>query len=162
MEQVLFRGVKVFGDKTGVFGFKNTIAKLKMPYKLLYIYRDGRDVVASAVRHYLMQGKESGWVTNDIAKSSQLWADAHKEFESFRDEREWAAIRFEDYMESPYKICRTIADLTGIDLDIVMNRRNQVFNDKVSHIGYHKQIIPSWEEHFTEDAKALLKRLGYE
>ena len=147
-----------FGDKQARPNVLLKMYELGIEYKLIVIYRDGRDVAASGARH--KRGLPPPW-SNDPVENAESWAGI---FESLFDVLEkldpsmYVVIRFEDYILEPDKNFELMGELIGID----HNKFNKaMFKKEKAHMGYYPQWCPDWKQTFTEKSKTMLNRLGY-
>jgi hypothetical protein len=147
-----------FGDKQARPNVLKKMYELGIDYRLIIIYRDGRDVAASGARQ--KKGAPPPW-SNDPAENADSWAAIFENQLSvleILDPNMYVLIRFEDYILEPDKNFELIGELLGID----HNEFNKtIFKKEKAHMGYYAQWCPDWEQTFTERSKAMLKRLGY-
>jgi hypothetical protein len=147
-----------FGDKQARLNVLIKMYELGINYKLIVIYRDGRDVAASGVRH--KRGLSPPWSNNPV-ENADHWATVFEEqfpvLEKI-DPSMYVLIRFEDYILKPDKNFELIGELLGVDPN---EFDKTMFNKAEAHMGYYTKWCPDWEQTFTDRSKAMLKRLGY-
>jgi hypothetical protein len=127
-------------------------------YKLIVIYRDGRDVAASGARK--KRGLPPPWSNNPV-ENADSWALVFENFFAILEKLDpsiYVTIRFEDYILEPDKNFELIGELLGIDPN---EFDKTMFNKEEAHMGYYTQWCPDWEQTFTDRSKAMLKKLGY-
>jgi hypothetical protein len=147
-----------FGDKQARPNVLLKMYELGIDYKLIAIYRDGRDVAASGSRH--KRGLAPPWSNNPV-ENADSWA---KIFEILLavleklDPNMYVLIKFEDYILEPDKNFKMMGELLGI---APSEFNKKMFKKDKAHIGYYSKWCPDWEQTFTDRSKAMLKRLGY-
>lgn len=166
---------ELFGDRFEVIGDKvpqppnphriNAMLREGIDFKLIYIYRDGRDVVASKYRHKVATNIDPYWATTDIRQASDVWVNKMMQwdlfYDDYKDKIPILVIRFEDIIDDRDKIVKQLSDFIEVDEDTINKNIEDKFSDKTSHRGYYQKWIPNWEEHFVPPAKMYLKKLGY-
>ena len=166
VEDNLFsNSLRIIGDKTDL-RYAN---KQNLPYfidncKHIFIYRDGRDCVASGFRHFKNGMSRSSWATNNITEMSNLWVRSFRHMDSLKEilpSDTYLTMRFEDYKHNPAKVANQIAEFLSIKPHNVLRRIHSHFETTQSHTGYFKTIIPNWQNQFSEKALETLTSLGY-
>ena len=155
---------RMFGDRYKVFGDKGILRQgaevmynHRIPYKLIIIHRDGRDIISSALRH-----RNNTWFgSGSIREKSGCWAKITTSQFDFAEEFdvEHLIIRFEDYIDRPGKNMELIENFLGID-GLVSLEKTHIDYSK-SNRGYYRNYIPNWQEKFHPDAIKLLSKLEY-
>ena len=156
---------KFFGDKFGTPSIRQFKVNKSLNIKYIYIYRDGRDSVASGFRKNLGPNDKKIWRSKNLKLNSKDWADHYFRWEEAKrniiSDGYWCEIRFEDYIDNPSKNMHIISEFLGIDHKELVKFENQLINEDSSHKGYYSQLIPNWEKEFHPDAIEVLKILGY-
>jgi hypothetical protein len=169
VEPILYKNCIRFGDKTG-FSFTDDnlldLVVAGLSCQIVYIYRDGRDVVASGKRLYKNKSieKRRSWQNESITAMSDAWANNIFGWTSVRQhfpKGTTIEIRFEDYIHNPVSITKQIADHIKCSTKELKSSINNNFNTITSHHGYHKQLIPNWKDEFSPLAISALQTLGY-
>jgi hypothetical protein len=169
VEQELFGNATHYGDKTGYALDQNLslsrIMSIARPARFIFPYRDGRDVVASGLRHAKTKGihKES-WATKDPHHLSMQWANAMDMWERNKkslDPDTYTDIRMEDYVDNPVDITVRMANVLQIDQVAVKQSINKHVNSAATNTGYHQLWIPDWKERFDKRAIQWLEKLEY-
>jgi hypothetical protein len=164
VETVLFAGrFRVIGDKTDL-KYRVSDDLYSYPSKYIFIHRDGRDCVASGLRHFQQGMSRSSWAMGDVAKMSRLWAQSFDQIDKVTDRLssdDYEVIRFDEYRTNPGGVSNRIGKLLDIKPPNIMRRIQSHFDSKRSHTGYFQAFIPDWEELFSEEAKDKLRMLGY-
>lgn len=160
---------KVFGDKKNCTFILDKIVK---PFRVIYLIRDGRDVVSSEKRK-----KSSRWTIAEksVRNLSKDWAFEVKYWLENRHKYDQLTIKFEDLIHEPEKTWSHVADFLGISYESLIKEHNAVITSKGdrngyhksvkqsgdSHIGYYKQWIPDWEKEFHPSAIEILQETKY-
>ena len=147
-----------FGDKGAHPNALQKMHELGIDYKLIVIYRDGRDAAASGARQ--RRGLPAPWSNNPV-ENADYWAVNFEDLFAVLDKLDpsmYVVIKFEDYVFEPDKNFVLIGELLGIDPN---EFDKTMFNKEEAHIGYYSKWCPDWKQTFTERSKAMLKRLGY-
>lgn len=154
-EKILFGQSLHVGDKGGATS--STLRKMTLPYKLIIVYRDGRDVAASGVRlgytTKLGYGKPPYSISAE--ENALAWARALGAMLGVVDAglvSDYLILKFEDY---PDKNIEKLSNYLGLDLNL------SSFDLERAHIGYYKELYPEWVKTFPKPAKDLLCRLKY-
>lgn len=141
--------------------------------KVVWIYRDGRDVCSSNRRHWRRLAKKSveaakrnPWASDDMVFASDRWAQkmiALEETESVLDGRSIPnmRIKFEDLISNPDNVIGPLAEFLGLSESILANNIADKIKESKHHVGYYSEWIEDWEEQFTPLAKEVLARYGY-
>ena len=157
---------KYFGDKRGTPSIEqfNLLSELNIKY--IYIYRDGRDSVASAFRinSFSKPGK-AAWRSTDPRINSKDWADHYFIWEEAKaniiPDGNWCELRFEDYINAPLKNSTIMSKFLGVDLDEMIKLEKRFIKSRETHKGHFTQWVPDWEETFHQEAIEVLKKLEY-
>ena len=167
-EHELFSGVPIYGDKTGYdeeITFKRILSVMPKPSKVIYIHRDGRDVVSSGVRYARKKGVyRKTWAMDDPTKLSDHWTNAMEQWYEVRDtipKKDRCVIRMEDLVHMPDKVAADLNQLTGIPEQQFLASILKNVSVEGSNIGYHQHWVPDWEDQFTDRAIKMLERLKY-
>lgn len=175
MEEVLF------GDRFGIIGDKfptvineqqiSSMLEAKMKLNIIWIYRDGRDVVSSCYRHG-GQGKPPKvgdtrplWSCVTPQEGSLRWAKTLDYWRYIKNKFQNVVpimeIKFEDLIRFPHMVAEDIGNFLDISPELVYNSISQKASDRRSNIGNYKKIIPDWQNEFVPEATAMLKYLKY-
>lgn len=175
IEDVLFSDrFKIIGDKfpTVITQLQiETLLENNMPFKIIWIYRDGRDVVGSCYRHG-GQGRPPKvgdtrplWSCVNPQEGSLRWARTLAYWNDiksrFNKEVPIMEIRFEDLLKYPQMVAEDIGNFLDIAPDIVYNKIQQKVSGRAAHQGSYKEIIPNWRSEFAPEALDMLKELKY-
>lgn len=146
------------GDKGVTPAVLSRLNEEDINYKLIIIYRDGRDATASGIRS--KRNLKPPWSAN-ASENADHWARNYKRWFDILDQinnSKYILIKFEDYVNEPAKNFDLISNF--LDLDISEFNRSMI-NANRAHIGYYDKWCPDWEETFSEESKHMLRRLGY-
>lgn len=160
---------KVFGDKKNCTFILDDIVK---PFRVIYLIRDGRDVVSSEKRKQSSRWKISGKSIRNLSKD---WAFEVNYWLENRHKYDQLTIKFEDLINKPEKTWLYVADFLGISYEPLIKEHRAVIKSKGlregyhrsvkasgdSHIGYYKDWVPGWKEKFHPLAIEILYRTGY-
>lgn len=174
-ELMLLFEQEIFGDRFRVFGDKvpqpptpylvNAMLREGIDFKIIWIYRDGRDVVASRYRHKVATKIDPHWAISDVKAASNLWAEGMMKWDLFykdyKDRIPILVVRFEDIIDDREKLITQLSEFVEVNESILRQNIEDKFSDKISHRGYYKEWIPSWEKEFVLPAKMYLAKLGY-
>jgi hypothetical protein len=160
---------KVFGDKKHCTFIIGDIVK---PLKVIYLCRDGRDVVSSEVRR-----KSSRWrlANRSVKALSEDWAFDVNYWLEHRYKYDQLTLKFEDLINSPEETLHSVSQFLDIsseplvvEFEKVTNQRGKrkgyhktVAQSGESHIGYHNVWIPNWKKEFHPSAINILKKMDY-
>lgn len=142
-----------FGDKVLNINVLFKLLNINLKYKIIYVYKDGRDNIASRTNREAWDNRPSVW-SNNIFK----WQKLKKQI----NPNDYIEIRFEDFLYDPdvnaYKIKKLLKldDISNIKKEI----DKRIDGSKI-HIGHYKKIIPNWQEIFKKKDLEALKILGY-
>ena len=147
----------LYGDRYRYFGDKgatpDTLRRMSkdLPYKLIFIVRDGRHVASSKIR--------LGW-SSDIVRAVNDWT---KTIGSTLDviDKDYIIIRFEDYIDYPERNTNKMAKFLGVGKEKLFNIKQKLFSIEKAHKGYYKDYCPDWNKTFPKKTKQLLERLNY-
>jgi hypothetical protein len=139
---------------------------------MIWIYRDGRDVVSSCYRHGGMSGasKQVGdqrpqWACDNVYDGSLKWAQTmvrwHNIYIKYKHVIDILEIRFEEMLKYPAMISEDIGNFLDINPDIVYNNIRQKVSNRASNMGNYKKVIPNWEKEFAPAAISMLEILKY-
>ncbi len=160
---------KVFGDKKNCTFILNKIVK---PFKVIYLIRDGRDVVSSEKRRsssrWAIAGKSVKNLSKDWAFEVNYWLENRHKYDQL-------TIKFEDLIHEPEKTWSYVAGFLGISYEPLIKEHHAVITAKGnrngyhksvkqsgdSHVGYYKQWVPGWKEEFHPSAIEILHRMEY-
>lgn len=155
VEKVLFgEKYKWFGDKTVFQEVIEDMYLAGIPYKLIFIIRDGRDNVASRIKANF---KTMSGLTRDYVWAKYIfdWI----EFKKKLNEDDFIELRFEDF-QTELNVCK-IVDFLGLDIKELLQSQKNNFNAERAHPGHYKKYVPDWEKTFCSEAKEALNILGY-
>jgi hypothetical protein len=152
-----------WGDKWSDYVFHIEAVKAHFPdARIIYIYRDGRDVVASMLRKTLEA---------DSSVAFKRWVASIEAWLSWKDRVGHLAVRQEDLLRDPGKVAADIADYCGFRLEsmnhaayVLLGADAESSNDHVSenpfkHTGaYHDRLS---DADIPADAMRHLINLGY-
>lgn len=161
MEKCFFSDAKIFGDKIPHTMRVHHIRTLRdggIDFKAIYMYRDGRDRVASLFR----RPKNPKRPTRTIREESKYWARQIDVWKNsvLKTQTEHLNVRFEDYIENTEEVLRSLSDFTEIDYDQIRHNFDRVFKSNNTHRGQHERYF-DWEKEFHPEAIDMLKKLGY-
>lgn len=152
-----------WGDKWPDYVFHMREIKAHFPNaKVIYIYRDGRDVVASMLRKQ---------IADDVNHGFEQWVSAIGAWRSWENEVDHIAIRQEDLLRYPAEVGAYIARYCGIRLSsadharhVVLGADEQSNDDYVAenpfaHTGAYTALFS--DDDVPPAAKRLLASLGY-
>lgn len=166
-EQELFGSTSIYGDKTGYdeeITFEKILNVMPKPRKVIYIYRDGRDVVSSGLRHAYKGICRETWAIKDSTKLSDHWTNAMEqwyEVEHTISKQDRCVICMEDLVHRPESVAYGLSELTGVPEEKFLTRILENVSEEDSNIGYYKYWIPDWEDQFTGRAIDMLRQLKY-
>jgi len=146
VEAVLFENkFKYFGDTSNNI---EIISRLK-DTKVIFIYRDGRDVaIFNSKKHKL----------STIKDLAHKWAcDMESITKNIHNFDECITLRFEDFVEYP----EISFDKMSSFLDLNLNRYKKLINVRENHIGYYEKNWINWRKEATDKTKKMLSLLGY-
>ncbi|EJM99227.1 sulfotransferase [Phyllobacterium sp. YR531] len=152
-----------WGDKWSDYVFHIDTVKAHFPdAKIIYIYRDGRDVVASMLRKTIESDCDIGF---------KRWVASIEAWLSWRDRVDHLAIRQEDLLQYPEKVAASIAEYCGFTLEsaghaayVLLGSDSETPEDHVSenpfkHTGaYHDRLA---DTDVPANAMRHLISLGY-
>jgi LPS sulfotransferase NodH len=152
-----------WGDKWPDYVFHVKEIKEHFPNaKIIYIYRDGRDVVASMLRKGM---------ADDLHHGFEQWVNAIEAWKSWEKDVDHLAIRQEDLLQHPAEVAAYIARYCGIRLASAEHARYVLLGaDDVSNDDYVSENpfahTRSYGALFSDDdvpihARSLLTSLGY-
>lgn len=143
-------------------------------FKVVWIYRDGRDVCSSNRRVWQRLYKNGGeelanknpWASNDMAFAGDRWADRMLELVEMEKRLQTRNIpvmrvKFEDFIDNEDLLVPDLADFVEINCKVLAHNVNTMFNSDKHHCGYYTEWIPNWKEEFTDKAKDILEQFGY-
>lgn len=160
---------KVFGDKKNNTFILDNIVK---PFKVIYLIRDGRDVISSEKRkqtsRWTIAGKSVRNLSRDWAFEVNYWLENRHKYDQL-------TIKFEDLIHEPERTWLYVADFLGISYEPLIKEHHAVIKSKGnregyhssvknsgdSHIDYYKQRLPNWKEEFHPSAIEILYKIGY-
>lgn len=149
----------VFGDKGGL-GAIRVLQKAGLPFKVLYLFRDGRDSVASSISRHKDKKDDDSWKTSDPFESSLYWANEIKKWLELKErlnKDSYIEIQFEKYVDAPDETLEKIAAFLEVDNKFDLN----VLDTSKANIGRYKTELPDWQNSFSKEAVDVLKGLGY-
>ncbi|QND51445.1 sulfotransferase [Phyllobacterium sp. 628] len=130
--------------------------------KIIYIYRDGRDVVASMLRKGM---------ADNLGHGFEQWVNAIEAWKSWEKDVEHLAIKQEDLLQYPAEVAAFVARYCGIRLESAKHARYVLLgSDEVSSDDYVSENrfahTRSYGSLFSDDdvppnARELLTSLGY-
>lgn len=151
-ESVLFsNNYKYYGDK----GAPVSIMKKLPKTKVIFIYRDGRDVASSGAR--FKRGLKAPWA-NDPKVNAEHWAgNMQTNFNSLEEFNDCLVIKFEDYIDYPDKNFKLISEFLGLDY----KPYKSMINFEKMHKGYYTKHWPNWKKEASVSVIKMLERLKY-
>lgn len=175
LEEAIFQDkYRIIGDKFPTPFTEDRIQYLlnfNLEFKLIWIYRDGRDVVSSCYRHG-GQGRPPKvgdtrpmWSCVDPKEGSVRWVKVMRAwsvlYNKYKDHIPMLELKYENLLKYPHMTAEELGQFIGIDPEPIYNNiKNRVSFDE-SHKGYYNEIIPHWEKQFVPEAIDLLKELKY-
>jgi hypothetical protein len=150
---------KIFGDKGGL-GAISALQEARLPFKMLYLFRDGRDSVASSISRNKGKKDNASWKTSDPFESSLHWANALKkwfELKALLNKDDYLEIQFEQFVKNPGETLGKIANF----LEVEDRFDRHIFDNSKAHTGRYKRQIPDWRDTFSKEAIEVLKELKY-
>jgi len=175
IEEELFQNkYRIIGDKYPNVLPEDRIQYLmnfQLDFKVIWIYRDGRDVVSSCYRHG-GQGREPKigdtrpiWSCIDPKEGSLKWARVmwywDHIYNKYKDIIPMLQIKFEDMFKYPNMVAEDIGNFLNIDPGIILNNIKTYASSSESNSGYYDRIIPYWDKQFTPESMSMLEKLGY-
>ncbi|MET3649993.1 sulfotransferase family protein [Phyllobacterium ifriqiyense] len=152
-----------WGDKWSDYVFHIDPIRRHFPQaKIIYIYRDGRDVVASMLRKGMAKTVQEGF---------ERWVNSINAWRSWEHEVEHLAVRQEDLMQHPDQLAGRIAEYCDFPLlsskhaaHVVLGADKEVGQDHVSENPF--KHMSAYRDQFSDDeipAEAVhhLTELGY-
>lgn len=150
VEEVLYKDYKFFGDKVLEVSALKQMLHSGLPYRLVYVLRDGRGNYCSRRR--------SQFGGDYIA----TWTRGLREWFEFRDElgeSKYFVVRFEDLMYRPKITIAALCEWIGVEAKPIMQG---FFRDRrKNHFESWKFEIPQWQKLFVGESFEMLKRTGY-
>ncbi|MEI4484481.1 MULTISPECIES: sulfotransferase family protein [Phyllobacterium] len=152
-----------WGDKWSDYVFHVDAVKAHFPNaKIIYIYRDGRDVVASMLRKTIEKDPGPGF---------KRWVNSIEAWLSWKDRVDHLAIRQEDLLQYPEKIAADIADYCGFTLQSAGHAAYVLLGSDAENNGDHVSENPfehtgAYHDQFSDadvpaDVMRHLINLGY-
>lgn len=175
IENEVFQGrFRIIGDKfPTVPEIESVRALIKEPepLKIIWIYRDGRDVVSSCYRHG-GQGKmpQPGdtrpmWSCVTVEEGARRWASVLQSWEGIKEEFGECVpileVKYEELLRFPNMVCGEIGEFLGINPEPLYKNYQEKFHHDFSHTGQWQEIIPNWKKEFTPEALNFMDKLGY-
>ena len=167
-EKRIGRPLSIYGDNMPGAYLKHlgAIAELYPKAKILVTIRDGRDVVASQVRHYHNSDRpieNQDWRAATVEEASPLWLRYMKTWERWRSEiavDRWMEVRYEEATSDPSSMVRAILELMGVEY--VESEFAEFFSFyRPVHVGTWRQTLPNLERELSDEFKEMLDRWGY-
>ena len=157
VEKTLYKDTEFiyFGDKLLESLALERLMALGLDYKLIYVYRDIRDVVAAKT----LKGFE-------INKSDSYDMDCTidyltvKKAISFMKPENVLMLRYEDY-ETDLNITKIANFLNEVGGSLFYINYTKLINKQRLNIGLYKQVIPDWETKFNLESIKVLQELNY-
>lgn len=152
-----------WGDKWSDYVYHAEAIKTHFPRaKIIYIYRDGRDVVASMIRKKIAMNTEQGF---------RIWVNSLNAWRTWEKKLDHLAIRQEDLLQRPGHVATAIAQYCNFPLKSAAHaahvllgadensNEDYVPKDRFRHTGaYHDQFS---DDAIPVEAKRHLDELGY-
>lgn len=152
-----------WGDKWSDYVFHVDTIKAHFPRaKIIYIYRDGRDVVASMLRKTLAKTPQQGF---------ERWVKSINAWRSWEKEVDHLAVKQEDLLRYPETVAANLSRYCGFDLESSAHaayvllgadaetEEDHVAEDPFKHTGaYHDQFS---DDEIPAEAMHHLIELGY-
>jgi len=168
LEPLLYPDHAIVGDKwanTPNKSFINNMLNTKLPFHLIYIHRDGRDVMASRYQALKTEvGKREWWATDNLVESGKTWLrhmnDWHNIYKEVKDKIPILVLSHQKIWETDQEIQR-LAQFTDIPFDqLIQNKERLTISRKT--VGYYKDYIPDWSKFVSPEFIQKLEELGYE
>lgn len=169
IENIIFnKKFDLVGDKQPISYLLNA-SRLLNKYsnlKIIYVYRDGRDVATSMKRLWGGKRKIMGKDVSTIQSCSKIWSELmrlwneqYKKIKTEKLDNEVLIVKFEDLIHDYKKEVQRISRFLNKDVSKAMffgktNKRNP-------HVGYYKEKIPNWKKEFSKEGIKWLKKLDY-
>jgi len=157
VESNIFKGTKFFGDKGASIDVLLDMLNVGMVFKFIMIYRDGRDVAVSGVRHN--RNLKPPW-SNSHVENIAAWQERIDGWLKVLNDNtisDHCILRFEDYIDNPGKNEEKVARLLGVkNIDLESG-----FSSKKSHSGYYKHMWKNWRKEIPKESLELLEKLNY-
>ena len=135
----------VFGDTLRDHGTIDHLINIGLPFKIIYIYRDIRDILVERGFHQTIQ---QFW-TRDVVR----WEEYKKRLEG-----SYIELRFEDYVDEPERNMNKVAEFLNLEVDDFLAAQERIFDPTKATI---RQYGNDWEKRLYSDTKEALKVKGY-
>jgi len=138
-----------FGDKVLEVNTLRRMRELELSYKVIYIYRDGRDNLVSRYR-------------SKFGGNAEIWAKGVKDWWRLREELDselYREIKFEDLIDKPGNVILKIGKWLRVDTDCMS--LYAAMNIREPGIGDYKKVMPNWRRQFKGEPLRVLQELGY-
>ena len=160
--------VQVYGDKMPIV-YLDRMEEIVTEYpgvRFLITLRDGRDVVASQVRHYhaaVAAGRQpERWMRPTVEEAEHRWLGAARKWLSLRSDppAPCLEVRYEKATRNPERTVHSICNFVG------MEYREEDFAEflvtyQPVHIESWRDELPDIEKHLSDDFLDTLRQLGY-
>jgi hypothetical protein len=153
-------GVSVAGDKECDVYIQTMEHILSLPdTKMIIIYRDGRDSIAS-YRRYYDDGHRPHWAKSTVKEAEPIWLLPMKKvmFYKTRDVDNLMLVRYEELTADPISYMPKIQEFLGLEPLIFEG----IDFYKPVRVGTWKEEYPDMMDELSDEFKNFLIGLGYE
>lgn len=165
------RNNNIIGDKDPHWNRYNELEELKkigLKPKIIYTYRDGRDVVSSMYRNYIEKepDKRPGWARDNPSKGCNSWVSNIENFLRdyfyYKDYYEILPHKYEDLLFNKEKASIRLSKFLDIDKKEILDVINTLITTpEDSHNKYYKEVFKDWEKFAPKKFKHYLHLLRY-
>lgn len=167
-QEHLGRPLAIYGDNMPGAYLKHlgAIAERYPKAKIVVTIRDGRDVIASQVRHYYEDDKPlaiQDWRAASIERAAPLWLGYMKMWEKWRAvlaSNRWMELRYEHATQNPAAAVRELLEFA--DVEYIESEFAAFFSFyRPVHVGTWKDAFPDMEAALSDEFMRTLERWGY-
>jgi len=160
IEQKLFT-TKRYGDKVPL----EMVSGDAGDFRLIYMLRDGRNVVASRVRAMqIVENRRPGWATLDVRQASREWVetlDRWKDWIANNENTPVLQMKLEELVEQQEESASKLSNFLDISyIDLLDSIREKVTFNNSNNYAWRKELS-DWEQEFSVEAIEKLKELRY-
>ena len=163
----LYKDAVVYGDKMPIMQSHNvaSIVARWPKARIVMCIRDGRDFIASSMRHHDLEGPAHPWICPTPNAAQHIWLDVMRTWSEqkpllARDGTRYIELRYEEAMQNPQAALRNVAQFAGLNpTDEQVMHAAQDY--KPTNLGYWRDRIPDVENQINEEMRDMLRRWGY-